>query len=104
MGDLGTHFPDDDPRYAGADSMQLLRHVVGLVEERGYRLSNCDSTVIAQEPRLAPHIEAMRAALAEALRVDVGRVSVQATTAEGMGALGRVEGIAAHAVVLVTRR
>jgi 2-C-methyl-D-erythritol 2,4-cyclodiphosphate synthase len=101
LGDLGQHFPDDDPRYEAADSLQLLRHVVGLVHERGYRVLNCDSTVVAQEPRLAAHVERMRAALAAALRVDADRVSVKATTAEAMGALGRAEGIAAHAVVLV---
>lgn len=104
LGDLGQHFPDDDPQYAGANSMQLLRHVVELVHARGYRVGNCDSTIIAQEPRMAPHIVAMRAALAEALHVEVANVSVKATTAEQMGALGRAEGIAAQAIVLVARR
>ena len=104
LGDLGRHFPDDDPRYEGADSMQLLGAVVDLVHERGYRVGNCDSTVVAQEPRLATYIEPMRAALADVLQVEIDSISVKATTAEGLGALGRVEGIAAHAVVLVTRR
>ncbi len=103
LGDLGEHFPDDDPRYKGADSLQLLRRVVDLVHERGYRVANCDTTVVAQQPRLAPHRADMRAHLAAALGVDVEHVSVKATTAEEMGALGRSEGIAAHAVVLVAR-
>ena len=103
LGDLGQHFPDDDPRYEGADSLELLRHVVRLVEERGYGVVNCDSTVVAQEPRLAAHIGSMRAHVAAALGVEPERVSIKATTAEAMGALGRSEGIAAHAVVLVAR-
>ena len=104
LGDLGQHFPEDDPRYEGADSMQLLRHVVGLVHERGYAVVNLDSTVVAEQPRLAAHIGALRGALAAALQIGRDCVSVQATTAEGMGALGRAEGIAAHAVVLIARR
>lgn len=104
LGDLGQHFPDDDPRYEGADSLQLLRRVVGMVHERGYRVVNCDSTVVAQEPRLADHIGAMRVALAEALGIEADRVSVKATRAEEMGALGRGEGIAAHAAVLLAAR
>lgn len=103
LGDLGAHFPDDDPRYEGADSLELLGHVVAMVLEHGYRVVNCDTTVIAQAPRLAPYIEAMRRALADALHVGVDFVSVKATTAEGLGALGRVEGVAAQATVLVTR-
>jgi 2-C-methyl-D-erythritol 2,4-cyclodiphosphate synthase len=102
LGDLGRHFPDTDPRWRGVSSLKMLGAVYALVRERGYRLVNCDATVVAQEPRLAPHIEPMRAALAGVLEVDVERVSIQATTAERLGALGRVEGIAAHAIVLVT--
>ena len=101
LGDLGTHFPDTDPRWRGASSLDLLHTVRGLVQERGWRVVNCDTTVIAQEPRLAPHVAAMRENLARALGVAVEDVSVKATTHEGLGALGRAEGIAAHAVVLI---
>ena len=101
LGDLGTHFPDTDPRWAGASSLELLRQVVGLVHAQGYRVQNCDCTVIAQEPRLAPHVSEMRRNLAAAMQVSADRVSIKATTTEGLGALGRVEGIAAQAIVLV---
>lgn len=102
LGDLGHHFPDNDPRWKDADSLDLLRHVVGLVHAQGYRVVNCDSTLIAQRPRLAASLPAMRERLAHCLRVTLQDVSVKATTAEGLGALGRVEGITAHAVVLVS--
>ena len=102
LGDLGKHFPDNDPRWKGADSMQLLGHVVSLVEERGFHVVNCDSTVVAQEPRLAEYVDAMVQSLASGLKVSGDCVSVKATTAERMGALGRSEGIAAQAVVLVS--
>lgn len=101
LGDLGTHFPDTDPRWRGVSSLDLLRQVVAMVHARGYRVQNCDATVIAQEPRLAPHLSAMRGNLAAVLQVEPDRVSVKATTAERLGALGRVEGIAAQAVTLV---
>ena len=101
LGDLGTHFPDSDPRWRGVSSLELLRHVVALVHERGYRVQHCDCTVIAQAPRLAEHLPQMRRNLATVLQVEEDRVSVKATTAEGLGALGRVEGIAAQAVALV---
>jgi 2-C-methyl-D-erythritol 2,4-cyclodiphosphate synthase len=101
LGDLGQHFPADDPRWKDADSMELLRHVVMLVEARGYHVVNCDSTLVAQEPRLSAHLPAMSERLSQVLQVAVQDVSVKATTAERLGALGRVEGIAAHAVVLV---
>jgi 2-C-methyl-D-erythritol 4-phosphate cytidylyltransferase/2-C-methyl-D-erythritol 2,4-cyclodiphosphate synthase len=97
LGDIGTHFPPDDPRFAGADSLQLLRRVAALVAEAGWAVGNVDATVIAEAPRLAPHVPAMRAALAGALGVAPATVSVKATTAEGLGALGAGEGIAAHA-------
>ena len=102
LGDLGKHFPDTDPRWKGADSRALLRHVVGLAADRGYRVGNVDATVIAQAPRLAPHVPAMRANLAADLRCAVDDVSVKATTTERLGFTGREEGIAAQAVVLVT--
>lgn len=101
LGDLGTHFPDADPRWRGVSSLELLRRVVALVHERGYRVQNCDCTVIAQAPRLAEYLPRMRRNLAAVLQVEEERVSVKATTAEGLGALGRVEGIAAQAVALV---
>ncbi len=101
LGDIGKHFPDTDPRYKGADSVELLRHCVSLLGE--YRVSNIDATVIAQKPKLAPHIDAMRKNLADAIGIDISRVSVKATTEERLGFTGRLEGISAHAVVLVTR-
>ena len=103
LGDLGKHFPDTDPRWKGADSRALLRHVVGLAADRGYRVGNVDATVIAQAPRLAPHVPAMRANLAADLRCAVDDVSVKATTTERLGFAGRGEGIAAMASVLVVR-
>ena len=103
LGDLGQHFPDTDPRWRGASSLDLLGRVVALVRERGWSLVNCDATVVAQEPRLAPHIPAMRENLARVLGVPADCVSVKATTAEKLGALGRAEGIAAHAIALVQR-
>lgn len=101
LGDIGQHFPDTDPRYKGADSMALLRHVAALVGEAGYRLGNLDATVLAQAPRLAPHIDAMRANIAAALGCRVGRVSVKATTEEKLGFTGAKQGIAAHCVCLL---
>lgn len=101
LGDLGTHFPDTEPRWQGASSLDLLARVVALVQERGYRVHQCDVTIIAEEPRLAPHATKMRQNLATALQAQFDDVSVKATRAEGLGALGRVEGIAAQAVVLV---
>lgn len=101
LGDIGQHFPDTDPRYKGADSLALLRHVAALVGEAGYRLGNLDATVLAQAPRLAPHIDAMRANIAAALGCGVGRVSVKATTEEKLGFTGAKQGIAAHCVCLL---
>jgi 2-C-methyl-D-erythritol 2,4-cyclodiphosphate synthase len=101
LGDLGRHFPDTDPRYRGIDSRELLRHVEALLDERGWRLENVDSTIIAQLPRLAPHIPAMIANIAADLGIDADCVNVKATTTEKLGFAGREEGIAAHAVVLI---
>lgn len=101
LGDIGRHFPDTDARHAGADSRDLLRQVVAQVAARGYRVVNVDSTVIAQRPKLAPHIDAMVANIAADLGVSADRVNVKAKTNEGIGHLGRGEGIAAHAVVLL---
>ncbi|MDE7411313.1 MAG: 2-C-methyl-D-erythritol 2,4-cyclodiphosphate synthase [Paramuribaculum sp.] len=103
LGDIGKHFPDTDPRYKGIDSRLLLRHVIKLLEDNGYMIGNADITIIAQQPRLSPHIEAMRSNLAEDLHTDIGRVSVKATTTEHLGFTGRSEGIAAQAAVLIQR-
>ena len=100
-GDIGRHFPDSDPAYKGADSLKLLAHVMGLAAGRGYRLGNLDATIIAQMPKMAPHIQAMRENIAGVLNADVGQVNVKATTEEGLGFSGTGEGIAAHAVVLM---
>ena len=102
LGDIGRHFPDSDPHYAGADSMALLRHVAALMRENGYRLGNLDVTVLAQAPKLAPYIEEMRKNLAAAIGCSVSRISVKATTEEGLGFTGQKQGIAAHCVCLLT--
>lgn len=101
LGDIGRHFPDSSAEYAGVDSRVLLRRVMGLLRERGLRVGNVDVTVVAQAPRLSPHVETMRGNLAADLEVDAGRVNVKATTTEGMGFAGRGEGIAAYAMALV---
>jgi 2-C-methyl-D-erythritol 2,4-cyclodiphosphate synthase len=101
QGDIGRHFPDTDPANANIDSRVLLRRVVALVHGAGWRLANLDATLVAQAPRMAPHISAMQANLAQDLGADVGQVNVKATTTEKLGFTGREEGIAAHAVVLL---
>jgi len=100
-GDIGKHFPDTDAAYKGADSMKLLAHVVKLAEGRGYRLGNIDATIIAQQPKMAPHIPTMRSNIASVLNATIEQVNVKATTEEGLGFSGRGEGISAHAVVLM---
>ena len=104
LGDIGHLFPDKDPAYEGADSMELLRQVVRILGEKGFRVGNVDVTVIAQRPRLAPHILQMRQILAEAMGVDTEQVSVKATTEEGLGFSGEGLGIAAHAVALIEKQ
>jgi 2-C-methyl-D-erythritol 2,4-cyclodiphosphate synthase len=104
LGDLGRHFPDTDPRWAGVESLVLLRRVVDLVRERGGRLVNVDATVICQAPRLAAHLDEMVTRLAATVDLDAGRVSVKAKSPEHLGLLGRGEGIAAMAVVSVETR
>ncbi len=101
LGDLGAHFPDTDARWRGADSRDLLRHVMALAGGQGYRIGNVDATVIAQAPKLAPHVAAMRANIAADLGCEIGQVSVKATTTERLGFTGRGEGIAALATVLL---
>ncbi len=104
LGDIGRHFPDSDERYAGADSLRLLKEVSRLLSDAGYRLVNADCTILAQRPKLMPHIPEMRANIARALGADVDAISVKATTEEGLGFTGDGSGIAAHAVVLIERR
>lgn len=101
LGDIGKHFPDSDPLYAGANSRELLRRVAQLVDGQGYRLANADMTILAEQPKIAPHSEAMRKAIAEDLAVDISQISVKATTTEKLGFTGRAEGIAAQAMVLL---
>ena len=103
LGDLGTHFPPDDPRWKDASSLELLRRIAALLAGRGMRIENVDAMLVAEAPRLAPHRDAMLANLAGALGVGADRVSVKATTNEQLGALGRREGLAAMAVALVDR-
>lgn len=104
LGDIGQLFPDTDPEYSGADSIMLLKEVVKRTAEAGYYVENIDATVIAQAPKLMPHIAGMRKNIAEAAGVDVGRISVKATTEEGLGFTGSGEGIAASAVALLGER
>ena len=101
LGDIGAHFPPGDRRFENASSIDLLRQTVRFVAEQGYRIVNVDTTVIAQDPRLASHIDAIRASLANALGIDAGATSVKAKTADHLGAVGRGEGIAALAIVLL---
>ena len=103
LGDIGRHFPDTDPAYAGADSLRLLAHVAALLRERGFTVGNVDATVLAQRPKLAPHIPQMRDNLARTMEVGPEQVNVKATTEEGLSFTGSGEGMAAHAVVLIER-
>jgi 2-C-methyl-D-erythritol 2,4-cyclodiphosphate synthase len=103
LGDLGHHFPDSDPRYRGIASTKLLKRVFGMVQDHAYRLHNLDAVVIAQKPRLAGHIPMIRENVADLLSTDPGLISVKAKTAERLGALGRGEGIAVHAVCLISQ-
>ncbi|WP_445593868.1 2-C-methyl-D-erythritol 2,4-cyclodiphosphate synthase [Bacillus velezensis] len=102
-GDIGKHFPDTDPEFKDADSFKLLQHVWNIVKEKGYVLGNIDCTIIAQKPKMAPHIDAMRKRIAEGLEADVSQVNVKATTTEKLGFTGRAEGIAAQATVLIQK-
>src|SRR5205085_76495 len=104
LGDIGTHFPDTDPRWRGTSSLDFLRHAVKLIGEKGYRVVNVDATVTAEQPKLKPYIQAMREKLAEVLEVDADSVSVKAKTNEGLDAIGRGEAMAAQAVVLLVHR
>lgn len=103
LGDIGKYFPDTDPAYKGADSIELLRHVTALIADKGYRLGNLDVTVAAQRPKLAPHIPQMRSILAEAIGTDLQNISVKATTEEGLGITGNGDGMTATAVCLLIK-
>ena len=103
LGDIGKHFPDNDPAYAGADSIELLRHVGRLLREKGWRPVNIDATVAAQRPKLAPHILSMRENIAAALEIETDCVSVKATTEEGLGITGKGEGMTATAIALIEK-
>jgi len=101
LGDIGKHFPDTDDEFAGADSRDLLRHVMNLVTEQGYKIGNVDITIIAQAPKMAPHIDTMRERIAADLQCELNQVNVKATTTEKLGFEGRKEGISTHAVALL---
>jgi len=103
LGDIGQHFPDTDETYRGADSMKLMEHTVALIKARGWNIGNIDATVLAQAPKLAPHILKMRQNIADACQISVEQVSVKATTEEKLGFTGSGEGIAAHAVCLLKK-
>lgn len=103
LGDIGKHFPDTDPEFKGADSRVLLRHVYSIVQDKGYRLVNADMTIIAQAPKMAPHIAAMCRTIAEDLNVAVDCINVKATTTEKLGFEGRKEGIAVQAIALIEK-
>ncbi len=104
LGDIGKHFPDTDPAYKGADSLELLRQVVALIEKEGYTLGNLDAIVIAQAPKLRPYIDTMRQNIADACHADISQISVKATTEERLGFTGREEGISAHCVCLLVKK
>ncbi|MEO6725374.1 MAG: 2-C-methyl-D-erythritol 2,4-cyclodiphosphate synthase [Blastocatellia bacterium] len=101
LGDIGTHFPDKDPRWAGADSMVFLGHVCGLLAQHGYVIANIDATILAELPKMMPHIPAMKAKLAEVMAIDPSTLNIKAKTNEGMDAIGRGEAITAQAIALI---
>lgn len=101
LGDIGKHFPDTDPAYKGADSVKLLEHVGRLVREAGYSIENIDATIIAQRPKMRPHIDTMRENIKEALGIELDQINVKATTEEGLGFTGSEEGISAQAICLL---
>ncbi|MBD1372391.1 2-C-methyl-D-erythritol 2,4-cyclodiphosphate synthase [Hazenella sp. IB182357] len=103
LGDIGKHFPDTDPLYKDADSKKLLTHIWSLIKEKGYQLGNVDATIIAQKPKMAPYIPAMREQIANLLEADISQVNVKATTTEQLGFAGREEGIAAMAVICLVK-
>ena len=102
LGDIGKHFPDTDPAYKGISSVKLLVHVTGLLKENGYAVGNIDATIIAQKPKMAPHIPKMRENIAQALGIDISQLNIKATTEEGLGFTGQGEGISSQAICLLT--
>jgi 2-C-methyl-D-erythritol 2,4-cyclodiphosphate synthase len=103
LGDIGMHFPDTDSRYKDSDSLELLKRVAGMVKEKGFSIGNIDATIIAEQPKISGYIAEMKDTIAHATGIDRGQISIKATTTEGLGFVGRGEGIAVHAVVLVER-
>lgn len=103
LGDLGRHFPDTDPQYKGISSLRLLAKICFLIHQAGYKIGNVDTTIVAQEPKLAPFVEKMQNALSSVLQLSVDQISIKATTTEGLGFTGRQEGIAAYAVALLVK-
>ena len=103
LGDIGVHFPDTDPRYKDSDSLELLKQVAGMVKEKGFSIGNIDATIIAEQPKISGYLAQMKDTIAHTTGIDKGKVSIKATTTEGLGFAGRGEGIAAHAVVVVER-
>ena len=101
LGDIGKHFPDTDPAYKGISSILLLQHVTRLIEEHGFRIGNVDATIIAQKPKMAPHIPQMRKNMAQDMHIEESRLNIKATTEEGLGFTGRQEGISSQAVCLL---
>ena len=104
LGDIGKLFPDTDPKYKGIDSRLLLKEVYGIIQSKGYKLINLDTTIIAQEPKMRPHVDQMRVNIAEDLQVHFDQISIKATTTEQLGFTGRKEGIACEAVVLLAKK
>jgi 2-C-methyl-D-erythritol 2,4-cyclodiphosphate synthase len=104
LGDLGRHFPDSDPRFKDISSLKLLAAICSMVHREGYRIANVDATLVAEQPKLAPYLEAMQTSLAEVLQVSPGQIGIKATTTEGLGFAGRREGLAAYAVALLEKK
>ena len=104
LGDIGKHFPDSDDRYKGISSIELLKHVGSLLKENNWLIENIDSTIIAQKPKMAPHIENMRKNISEALNIDIGQINVKATTEEGLGFTGEGKGISSQSICLLTKK
>ena len=103
LGDIGHYFPPSDPKWKGADSMILLEQVVKIIQSQGWKISNIDSTVVAEQPKLKPHLQSMRSALAKTLAIEIDQISIKATTNERLGPVGREEGICSYAVVLLVK-
>ena len=104
MGDIGHYFPPNDPKWKGADSIMLLEQVLKIVHSQGWKIGNIDSTIVAERPKLKPHLKSMRSVLAETLAIEIDQISIKATTNEKLGPVGREEGICAYAVVLLLNR